>query len=137
MREKRHPQPILSTYTGVTQSPGICSERVNADRWMDVYRGGESLAWLKGRERPLLRTHEPPFKDGAYAIGQLVEIEGRLYRVTRWEELRPVSLERGGSLKEWQVWGCPLSKKEMRDEVLGEARCILEEEEQRGSGPDN
>ncbi len=45
-------------------------------------------------------------------------------------------LERGGSLKEWEVWGRPLSKKEMRDEVLGASERILEEEYAGGSGAD-
>ena len=94
------------------------------------------MPWLKGRERPLMRTHEPPFKDAEHAVGQLIQHGARLYRVTRWEELRPVPLERGGSLKEWEVWGRPLSKKEMREEVLGASERILEEESPGGDGAD-
>jgi len=86
------------------------------------------LLWWKGRERPLLRTHEPPFRDAEHAVGRLEQHHGRLYRVTRWEELRPVSLERGGSLREWEVWGRQLSRKEMRDEVLGASERILDEQ---------
>ena len=94
------------------------------------------MPWLKRRERRLLRTHEAPFKDAEHGVGRLVQHEGRLYRVTRWEELRPLPLERGGSLREWQVWGRPLSKDEMRDEVLGATERILEQDQEGGSGAD-
>jgi hypothetical protein len=83
------------------------------------------VRWLKRRERPLFRTHEPPFRSPAWAVGQLLEHDGRLYRVTRWVELRPVPLERGGSVGEWEVWGRPVSDRELRDEVDKAADQIL------------
>lgn len=83
------------------------------------------MRWLRRRERLLFRTHEPPFRNPAWAVGQLLEHEGRLYRVTRWVELRPVPLERGGSVGEWEVWGRPVSDRELRDEVDKAADQIL------------
>jgi hypothetical protein len=83
------------------------------------------VRWLRKRERLLFRTHEPPFRSPAWAVGQLLEHEGRLYRVTRWVELRPVPLERGGSVGEWEVWGRPVSDRELRDEVDKAADQIL------------
>ena len=53
-----------------------------------------------------------------------MQCEGRLYRVTRWEELRPVRLRRGGSVGEWEIWGRELSKEEMRRELLDAAERI-------------
>lgn len=50
--------------------------------------------------------------------------DGIMYRVTRWEELRPVLLERGGSVGEWEIWGERLSKGEMRRELLDAAERI-------------
>jgi hypothetical protein len=44
--------------------------------------------------------------------------------VTQWVEQRSVLLERGGSVREWEVWGRRLSDKEMREEVLGAAERI-------------
>ena len=73
----------------------------------------------------MFRTHEPPFRNPAWAVGQLLEHEGRLYRVTRWVELRPVLLERGGSVGEWEVWGRPVSDREVRAEVDKAADQIL------------
>ena len=83
------------------------------------------MRWLRRRERLLFRTHEPPFRSPDWAVGQLLEHEGRLYRVTRWVELRPVPLERGGSVGEWEVWGRPVSDRELRDEVDKAADQIL------------
>ncbi len=58
-------------------------------------------------ESPLFRTHQPEYKDQARAVGSLVDHEGTLYVVTRWEELPRVTLNRGGSVREWQVYGRP------------------------------
>jgi hypothetical protein len=79
------------------------------------------------RGRPLFRTHEPPFRAPHLAEGRTIEHEGRLYRVTRWVELPPVRLERGGSVGEWEVWGHRVSERRLRREVLGAAEAILEE----------
>jgi hypothetical protein len=81
--------------------------------------------WLPRRERRLFRTHEPPFRNSAWAVGQLVEHEGRLYRVSRWVDLRPVLLERGGSVGEWEVWGRRVSGRELRKELAGAAERML------------
>jgi hypothetical protein len=83
------------------------------------------VRWLRGRERPLFRTHEPPSRDLAWAVGQLLQHEGRLYRVSRWVELRPVPLERGGSVGEWEIWGRKVSDRELRKEVAGAADRML------------
>ncbi|MHB8869469.1 MAG: hypothetical protein ACYC6T_01125 [Thermoleophilia bacterium] len=58
-------------------------------------------------EMPLFRTHQPEYQDPARAVGSLVDHEGTLYVVTRWEELSRVTLNRGGSVREWQVYGQP------------------------------
>jgi hypothetical protein len=75
------------------------------------------VAWLKRRERLLFRTHESPFGNPAWAVGRILQYEGELYRVTRWVELRPVLLERGGSVGEWEVWGRRLSREEVKEEL--------------------
>jgi hypothetical protein len=80
---------------------------------------------LTRRERLLFRTHEPPFRNAAWAVGELVDYEGRLYRVTRWVELKPVPLERGGSVGEWEIWGRRVSDGELRRELAGAADEIL------------
>jgi hypothetical protein len=69
------------------------------------------------RDRLLFNTHEPPFRAAQWAVGQLIDHKGRVFRVTRWVELRPVALERGGSVGEWQIWGRPVSDKELQNEV--------------------
>lgn len=83
------------------------------------------MRWLRGRERPLFRTHEPPFRDPAWAVGRLLQHEGRLYRVSRWVELRPVPLERGGSVGEWEIWGRRVSDRKLRKELAGAADRML------------
>ena len=75
------------------------------------------MAWLRRRERLLFRTHESPFGNPAWAVGRILQHEGELYRVTRWVELRPVLLERGGSVGEWEVWGRRLSSREVKGEL--------------------
>ncbi|MFH0916790.1 MAG: hypothetical protein V1912_10125 [bacterium] len=83
------------------------------------------MRWLKKRERPLFRTHEPPFRQPDWAVGQLLPHEGRLYRVSRWVELRPVLLERGGSVGEWEIWGRRVSDRELRRELSGATHKML------------
>jgi hypothetical protein len=65
----------------------------------------------------LFRTHESPFGNPALSVGRILHHEGELYRVTRWVELRPVLLERGGSVGEWEVWGRKVSDKEIEGEL--------------------
>jgi hypothetical protein len=83
------------------------------------------VGWLRRREQLLFRTHEPPFREPAWAVGQLLQHEGRLYRVTRWVELRPVLLERGGSVGEWEIWGRRMSDREVRRELAQAAERML------------
>ena len=87
------------------------------------------MSWLrgspKGKEKALFRTHRPSFRSPEWEVGRVVQHEGRVYRVTRWEELRPVRLRRGGSVGEWEVWGRQLSKEEMRPEIIDAAERIL------------
>ena len=56
----------------------------------------------------------------------MVQHEGELYRVTRWVELRPVPLERGGSVGQWEVWGRKLSDREVRKELADVAERTRE-----------
>jgi len=86
------------------------------------------MPWLSKRERALFITADPPFQRPEWAVGQLVDHQGRVYRVTRWVELRPVRLERGGSVRQWEVWGRPLSGRRLRKELSGAAERMLSEE---------
>jgi hypothetical protein len=86
---------------------------------------------LFNRERVLFRTHQPPFRAPELAAGSLVQHEGTLYRVTRWNELPPVTLERGGSVHEWEVFGRKASGKEVREELARGAESLLREEDTR------
>ncbi len=86
------------------------------------------MGWLFNRERVLFRTHQPPFRTPEWAAGALVEQEGTLYRITRWRELPPVALERGGSVHEWEVMGRKASGREVRDELAKGAQSLLEGE---------
>ena len=83
------------------------------------------MRWLRSRERLLFRTHEPRFRAPALAVGQIVQHEGRLHRVTRWVELRPVLLERGGSVGQWEIRGRKVSDKEVRRELASAADRML------------
>ena len=83
------------------------------------------MALLKRRERLLFLTHQAPFRSPLRAVGQVTQHEGRLYRVTRWVELKPVALERGGSVGQWEVWGRPVSDRQLRHEVVSGAETIL------------
>lgn len=84
---------------------------------------------LFNRERVLFRTHQAPFQAPRWAVGALVEHEGTLYRITRWRELPPVALERGGSVREWEVIGRKASGGEVRDELAKGAQSLLREED--------
>mgnify|MGYP000851220669 FL=1 len=81
----------------------------------------------KAREKALFRTNRSPFSSPEWAVGRVVQHGGALYRITRWEELRPVPLNRGGSVGEWQVWGRKLTDEEMRQELLEAAERMLAE----------
>lgn len=73
----------------------------------------------------LFRTYKPPFRSSTYAVGQVVQHEDRLYRITRWVELEAVALERGGSVVQWEVWGRRVSARQIRREVISAAEAIL------------
>ncbi len=83
-------------------------------------------------ERPLFRTSTPPFQARQWDVGELVEWEGRVYLVTRWVELPPVPLTRGGSVQQWEIWGEPLAEESLEAEVSQAAERILREAERRG-----
>jgi hypothetical protein len=83
---------------------------------------------LFNRERVLFRTHQPPFRSPGWAVGALVEQESTLYRITRWRELPPVALERGGSVHEWDVIGRKASGREVREELAKGAQSLLQDE---------
>ena len=86
------------------------------------------MFWSRNRERLLFTTLEPPFRRPEWAVGQLVDHKGRIHRVTQWIELRAVLLERGGSVRQWEVWGRPVSDRELREELDGAAERLLSEE---------
>jgi hypothetical protein len=54
-----------------------------------------------------------------------VDLEGTLYRLTRWRELPPVALERGGSVHEWEVMGRKASDREVQEELARGAESLL------------
>jgi hypothetical protein len=89
----------------------------------------EGLIWKRIRERRVLTVHEAPYQHAEWAVGEVLQHEGRLYEVTRWVELPPVSLARGGSVGEWEIWGIELSDKETRERLLRETERFL-----RGEG---
>ena len=78
-------------------------------------------------ERPLFSTVEAPASAAAsaWAVGQVIQHGGRFYRVSRWVELRPVPLDRGGSVRQWEVWGRRVSDRQIRREVVSAAEAIL------------
>jgi hypothetical protein len=80
------------------------------------------------RERVLFRSHQPSFRVPKWAVGALVDHEGTVYRVTRWRELPPVALERGGSVHEWEVMGRKASGREVREELATGAESLLRDE---------
>jgi hypothetical protein len=86
------------------------------------------VVWPFDRERALFRTHKASFQAPEWAVGALVDHEGALYRITRWRELRPVTLIRGGTLREWEVLGRRASGREVRDELTRGAESLLRDE---------
>jgi hypothetical protein len=86
------------------------------------------VVWLFDRDRVLFRTHQAPFRAPQWAVGALVEHEGTLYRITKWKELRPISLVRGGSVFEWEVFARKASGKEVREELARGAQSLLRDE---------
>ena len=86
---------------------------------------------FRGEER-LFTTHKAPFQEPEHAVGEIISWRGRLYRVTRWEELPAVTLERGGTTRTWNVWGIPLTDQEVQAELEQAARAILTEAEASG-----
>lgn len=94
---------------------------------LGVVKKGDRVRWLQKKEEPLFRTYQPPFRATGWAVGQAVQHQGRLYCVTRWEELPPVHVKRGGSVSEWRIWGRRLTDDEMRSELLHAAERITED----------
>lgn len=80
-------------------------------------------------ERALFRTHQTEFQDPARAVGSLVDHEGVLFVVTRWAELPRVPLNRGGSVREWQVYGRPADPDAVEAAVGRAAERILADAE--------
>jgi hypothetical protein len=87
------------------------------------------VVWPFNREHVLFRTHRAPFRAPEWAVGALVDHEGTLYRITRWRELRTVTLERGGSVQEWEVLGREASGREIREELAKGAESLLRDED--------
>ncbi len=83
--------------------------------------------WRSRGERRLFTTHRAPFQEPEHAIGEMVWWSDRLYRITRWEQKKPVALERGGTTQTWDVWAWPVSEKEVQAEVERAAEAILAE----------
>jgi len=90
------------------------------------------VVWPFDRERLLFRTHQAPFQAPQWAVGALVDVGGTLHRVIRWRELRPVTLERGGTVREWEVIGRKASGKAVREELARGAESLLRDEDHWG-----
>ena len=86
------------------------------------------MGLLFNRERLLFLSHQPPLWMPEWAVGAFVDHEGTVYRVTRWRELPPVALERGGSVYEWEVMGRKVSGREVREELARGAESLLRDE---------
>ncbi len=76
----------------------------------------------------LFRTHQPEFQDPDRSVGSLVDRDGVLYVVTRWVELPRVPLNRGGSVREWEVFGRVADPSEVEVLVGEAAEKLLAEE---------
>lgn len=85
------------------------------------------MVWSK-RERALFRTHDAPFNRPEWQVGELIDRDGKVYQVTKWLELPALRLHRGGSVKEWEVWGRRVSDKEIREGVERAAGRLLDEQ---------
>jgi hypothetical protein len=90
-----------------------------------------SVTWSFAREKVLVRTHRAPFQAPQWAVGALVDKDGTLYRVTQWRELRPITLDRGGTLREWEVLGRKASGREVQEELARGAQSLLQDEDDR------
>lgn len=80
-----------------------------------------------GGETALLRTHRAEFQDRDHAVGALVDHDGVIYVVTRWVELPSVPLSRGGSVREWEVFGRPADPDAVERAVEQAAERILDQ----------
>jgi hypothetical protein len=83
------------------------------------------------REKVLFRTHSAPFQAPEWAVGSFVDHQGTVYKVTRWNELRPVSLARGGMLREWEVYGRKASSREVSDDLMRGLEALLRDEDEK------
>jgi hypothetical protein len=77
-------------------------------------------------ERVLFATSKAPYQDTEHAVGRTIPWEGEVYRITRWIEIAPVSLPRGGTTRRWEIWGRPLSEGEIQKELESATQSILE-----------
>lgn len=90
--------------------------------------------WLRGEaggERLLFVTHVPEFQAPQWRSGEFVDHQGEVFLVTRWVEGRRVPLDRGGSVREWEVWGRPVVPQEVGSAVEVAAQRVLAEEARR------
>jgi len=85
-------------------------------------------SWKK-REKALLLSHKDPATSPHLAVGRPLDVEGRLYVITRWRELPPVALARGGSTREWEIWGRPLNDAEVNEALSAALQQILDDPE--------
>lgn len=83
------------------------------------------MARSKNKDRMLFLTSDPAFRHPEWAVGELVDHKGELYRVTRWIERDPVRLRRGGSVRQSEVWGRPVSDEELGAELDDAAERLL------------
>lgn len=83
------------------------------------------MAHRVNREKALFRTHDAPFNRPEWEVGEIVDHKGKLYRVTRWLELPPIKLHRGGSLKVWEIWGRVVTDDELEEDLDRAARELL------------
>ncbi|MGI5940145.1 MAG: hypothetical protein ACOX8V_05605 [Thermoleophilia bacterium] len=89
---------------------------------------GVTMRWFRDRETLIFVTLDPPFRRPEWAAGELIDYEGKPYRVTRWVERPPVRLKRGGSVREWEVWGRRVSVRRLRAELSAATDRILKGE---------
>ncbi len=80
-----------------------------------------------GGETALFRTHRAEFQDPDNAVGALVDHQGVVFVVTRWVELPSVPLSRGGSVREWEIFGRPADPEDVARVVERAAERILDE----------
>jgi hypothetical protein len=85
------------------------------------------MARSRKKERRLFVTSDPSFRHPEWAVGELVVHEREVFRVTRWVERDPVRLRRGGSVRQWEIWGEPVSDEDVREELARAAERMLSE----------